>query len=484
MHELAAEVDDRRVEGIDVEGRVPVEPQRHPVGMDRANVLALPGRFVEPTEESPLGHAVPVTGIAEIGEGGESVPAAHAGPVIIANATRVPQGAGAKPRAIILQAAVHVERRVHVDVDVIELRQRQVLDEAPRGAPVVGDPDTAIVAHNQKAAVVRVYPQFVHVAMDLRAGHHGAERAALILTDRNTAVQTVETVLVGRIEPNVGVVERPRGHARFVADGVPCSSAIVGAKQRTLGRFHERIDDVRVVGCDGESHATELALGHPVVVGKSSPVLAAVIGHVEAAPFATRLEEPRPAPVFPHGGKQFARIRRIHDEVGGPGARVHEQHSLPVSAAVGRLEHAPLLPIAPGGAQGGDVCHVRIGRVEYDAMDALRFLQAEVHPRVTAVHGLVDAPPHAGAVARIPLARAHPHQIGVGLIDGDGPDRRRCLVVEDRAPGEPPVDGFPHPAGCRSHVDGVGIGDHRVDGGDPSTHAGRANVTRLHGGQL
>ena len=55
--------------------------------------------------------------------------------------------------ALVLEPAHDVERRRQVHVDVVELAERQVLDEAPGVAAIAREVDPAVVAVDQELAV-------------------------------------------------------------------------------------------------------------------------------------------------------------------------------------------------------------------------------------------------------------------------------------------------------------------------------------------
>jgi hypothetical protein len=116
-------------------------------------------------------------------------------------------------------------------------------------------------------------------------------------------------------------------------------------------------------------------------------------------------------------------------------------------------------------------------------MDALGLLQSQVGPGAAAVQGAVDAVPHRGAVPGVPLAGADPDDVRGGLVDGHGADGGHRLIVEDRLPGEAAVDRLPDASGGGAHVDDFRVGGHRVHGGHPAAHAGRADGAGLHARQ-
>ena len=119
--------------------------------------------------------------------------------------------------------------QVVINVDMIELREWQILDESPGLTPVERERDPAIVSQDQSTTVRGVNPQFVDVPVNEGARHDGTERSTLVLADGDPAVQGVDAVLVGGIDADVGVVEGPRRHAALVADRAPRRPAVIGA---------------------------------------------------------------------------------------------------------------------------------------------------------------------------------------------------------------------------------------------------------------
>ena len=122
--------------------------------------------------------------------------------------------------------------------------------------------------------------------------------------------------------------------------------------------------------------------------------------------------------------------------------------------------------------------------MEDDAGDVLGLLRAPGGVQVlAAVERAVDAVADRDAVARVPLARAHPDDVRIGLVDGDGADRGDRLVVEDRRPGEAAVDRLPDAAGGAAGVQDVGIGLDDVDRRHAAAHGGGADRARLEAGE-
>src|SRR5262249_31639420 len=149
------------------------------------------------------------------------------------------------------------------------------------------------------------------------------------------------------------------------------------------------------------------------------------------------------------GGDQDVRVARVYHHVGDAGVLADRQDVLPGLAAVGGLEQAAVAARPPERPLGGDVDDVRVARVEDDAGDVLRLLEAEVLPGLAAVVGAINAVAVADAALAVVLAGADPDDVGVLRVEDDAADRVRALVVEDRRPGGAGVGGLPDAAGGR-----------------------------------
>ena len=127
-----------------------------------------------------------------------------------------------------------------------------------------------------------------------------------------------------------------------------------------------------------------------------------------------------------------------------------------------------------------------VGWIE-DARDAAGLAQSHVLPGLAGVGRLVDAVAHHVAVANDPrLAGADPDDVGIGIGDGNGADRRDGLIVEDRHERLAAVGGLPHAAGRGAEIVGVGIAGHARDGRDSAGRRGPhvAELQRLRRARL
>ena len=113
------------------------------------------------------------------------------------------------------------------------------------------------------------------------------------------------------------------------------------------------------------------------------------------------------------------------------------------------------------------------------AADVVRVAEAEVQPRLAAVERLVHAVAPRGGLAVVGLARAHVDDRGVGGRDGDVPDRRDVLVVEDGLEGHAVVDRLPEAPRGRRHVEGRRPSLHHREVVDAAAHDGGADAPEL-----
>src|SRR5712692_5227838 len=93
----------------------------------------------------------------------------------------------------------------------------------------------------------------------------------------------------------------------------------------------------------------------------------------------------------------------------------------------------------------GDINHIRVLRIDYDASDTLGVLKPHQLPGVASIRGFVYTGSDRRAVTGPRLAGADPHRVRVRLIDGDRADRLSVLV-EDRLEGRARVERLPHSA--------------------------------------
>src|SRR5439155_22396433 len=116
---------------------------------------------------------------------------------------------------------------------------------------------------------------------------------------------------------------------------------------------------------------------------------------------------------LPHAGKEDPRIARVDRDVGAARVLVDEQRALPRPAAVGRPVHAALELRPVRVAEGAGEHDVGIARIDHDASDASRRLEAGARPGLARIRGFVDAVADRDVAADERLARAGPYDIWI-----------------------------------------------------------------------
>ena len=286
---------------------------------------------------------------------------------------------------------------------------------------------------------------------------------------------------------------------RLRAAATPSAAATSAAAPAAALRLEIRLDvrhqDLRIRLGDREADAAD----HRRQTDRQLlPRLAAVDGLVDAAVLAAvddllRIghalrvaaadEAPRVADAIPERHVQDFRIRRIHHEAvraGHLAVRQPVRELVPRLAAVDRLEHAAAADRRPDVAEGRDVRDVLVGRMQANAADVVRVLQADVLEVIAAVGRLVDAVTPRGRVALVAFAGADPDQVLVLLEDLDVADRRGAVGVEDRLPRRAAVLGLQHAAGRRADDDVGPVVFERIDGRDAADQIRVAEIAPGH----
>ena len=152
---------------------------------------------------------------------------------------------------------------------------------------------------------------------------------------------------------------------------------------------------------------------------------------------------------------------------------------LPRLAAVVGAEDAALLVRAPQVTHRRNVHDVRVARMDEDAPDVLRGVEAHVAPGVPGVGGLVDAVAPAGRLPVLRLPGADPDQVWVGLVEGDVADGAGRLVVEERRPRGAVVLGLPDASGPGRDVEDLRLRLDDGEVGDAPAHERGADLAVL-----
>ena len=156
--------------------------------------------------------------------------------------------------------------------------------------------------------------------------------------------------------------------------------------------------------------------------------------------------------------------RRARVDRAGPMTRsvapvnaIDVEHFRPRPSRVGSLEDAALGAFAPEIADRGDERDIRIGRMEHDAANRARVVQAEIGPRFTGVGRPIHTAAPRRALPVVVLAGPCPDDPRVALEDRQRAERVVGLPAEDVLPGDALVGGLPDAAAGRAQIEDGGI---------------------------
>ena len=408
----------------------------------------------------------------------------------------------AAPAAIVLDRSVGPRRRARVERHVVELHASRRARVVPGLARIVRKIEAAVVRAVKRRRLRGIDPEAVVVAV--RAAERG-KRLAGVARDVEADAEGVDGVLVDGIDANLA--EHPAVGGRVFAhvlvggaDFPPRLAAVVAAIdfRSPDPRFHDRaavrvalaflrgpagfvaVDEgvehfrVRGGGVEADPAAHRCRRQAAVRVG---PAAAAVCRFPDAALARARLDA-RVAPLAPHAlprcRVQRVRVRWIHHQIDGAGARALVEHLRPRPPAVGRLEDAAHLVLGPGVSGRRDVDDVRVGRVDQDAGDRVRVGEAGVAEGAAAVARLEQADPGHGRAKQVRLTRAYIQDGGIGLRHRDVADARARLMLEDGSPRGAAIVRLPDAARRERSVDA----SHRSDVCDRDVGGAAGDVRR------
>ena len=377
----------------------------------------------------------------------------------------VVDAAGHGQAGVVLLRAVDVVRIPGVGGEVIELGGRLVEDRRPGGAAVDGDVGAAVVALDHAAGIRGVDPEVVVVAV--RGGDLGEGLAAVAALPELEVVD-VDRVGVPRVGGEVDVVPGAGDQVLLVGDFLPVVAVVVGAVEAALLGVLDQGPDAAGPGRRGGD--ADLAQGAGGQVGAAAdvlPGLAAVDAAPEAAAGAAAADLPEGAVGLPGGRIEEAGIGLVDGEVDGAGFVADGEDVPPGGAAVVALEDAALRVRPEGVAEGGHPDDVRVVGVDADLADLAGLAQAGVAPGAAGVGAAVDAVAVGDVGADGRLAGAGVDHVGVGRGDGQRSHRGGGEeAVGDGAPVRAAVGRLPDAAGHRAEVVGrrvvgdAGDGDH------------------------
>ena len=372
--------------------------------------------------------------------------------------------------------------------DGVELAERQVVEHAPVRGAVPARGHAPVAPQNQVVRVRRVDPEVVVIDVHL-GGAVAPEGAPAVVRHHQRAPEHVDAVHVGRVDAHVRVVHRARVGVRHLLPRVPAVERTEepaprrpSAPSEALARcprlgLDQRVHDVPVPAEDIHPDASLVAIGESL--GQFRPGVAPVQGAVEPAPRSAPVEAPPGAPPLVHPREDGVGVARVHRHVDGAGVLIDIEDPLPALAPVLRPEDPALLVGPPQIADRRDVHDIRIARMDEDAPDVLAPLEPHVPPGLPAVDRLVDAVPPARRLPVLRLPGADPDQVRIRLVERDGSDGARRLIVEERRPGSAVVLGLPDPSRARAYIEDLRLRLHHRDVRDAPTHERRPELAIL-----
>ena len=473
-HDVAAEVRHARVLSRERDGRVPVEAvlvadhrvaHRADAIRIRIDGLLRTAARVGDIQHAALRIAEHEPRLVHHRHAEEPIAAGHGVPVDRTDPLPTQRVAGPAPGAVILQPAAHAVRHLHVVVDVVELGERKGVHHVPIPSAVATHLPSAVAAVIDVPWVHRVNPHrlmvTVHVAGDR------AEVQAAVLGEVEAARERKDPIRVLRVHADVGVVERAEADVPVGVHGAPRLARVVGTPQLSLVLgLADHVHDIRIARRHSDTDAVHrVARQAQVLVGAGEPLPRGSAVHrlPDSGVAGSRLKVPSPAAVRVHPRVDDVAVGWVGRDIGAGRLRIHVQDLLPVRPAVGGLVDAAVLIGAPLAPEDAGVDDVRVLRVDDEARDLVRLLEADVRPVIAAVDGLVHAVAHRRVVARIPFARADVDDVLVARRDGHGPNGASARLVEDRGEGVAAVRRLDDAAVCARHVVGERVARHADD---------------------
>ena len=197
--------------------------------------------------------------LCDVRHGKEPVATGHRVPVRLGDRAGEAD-ARAAPIAVVLQAAAHHVRALHVVVDVIELRERHRVHDFPRLRAVEAHLPAAIRTRENPFRVERVDPHGLMVTVHVVRNR--AEGAPAVLREVQRTRQRVHAIRILRVHPDVRVIEGTEIDVRITVHCAPRLAGVIRTPELafTLG-FGEHIHDVRIAWRHGQADAIDITLG-------------------------------------------------------------------------------------------------------------------------------------------------------------------------------------------------------------------------------
>ena len=448
----------------------------------RLDALRLSGARIVAHHTTVLRFSIRDVVIERIRHVVKAVATGHAIPIGVRRTEGVARAAGAAPRLVILQAAVHVVEWLRVvHRDRVELRADDVLHVVPRAAAIVGDVHAAVVTEHDVLAIFRVDPKRVCVAVHATAGGESDPGLAAVVRFLRIRIQAIHMLGVGRIAAHLAVIPR---RAIAGVHQLPRAAGVVAAIQAVGGRLRVHRGVYRAWAGAAHRKADAADLASRQTVGELGPRFGAVDGLPDGAFRTTGQKSILATFTLQRRGVKHIGVGGIHYEFRKSRLCGDRLGVRPGLAAIDRLEETAVATRRPERSHGGDVHDVGITRIDHDTPDVLRFRQHRSGPRLSAIGGLENAHAPGRAAHIVRFAAANPDHIPIARGSRHGTDRADTDRVGNGSPRDTAVGGLPDATGGDRDVHGHAESsaaecarrfDHG-DVGDAPAHGGGADA--------
>src|SRR6516165_10628300 len=188
------------------------------------------------------------------------------------------------------------------------------------------------------------------------------------------------------------------------------------------------------------------------------PALATVGGTEEAASRPTARDVPEIPARLPEGGKQDARIARIHRQIDRTGIGVAIEHLAPGLAAVARTEDPAFLACTEHIAEYRDIDEIGVVGMDLDAANESGFTEAQMAPGAAGISRFVNAVAPGHVEPDLGLPGAGINHVRVRASDGERTDRSGAeKAVAHAAPIDPAIDRLPHAPGAGTEIEHAAV---------------------------
>ena len=185
-------------------------------------------------------------------------------------------------------------------------------------------------------------------------------------------------------------------------------------------------------------------------------------------------------PSLVRGGVDGVWIGGVEFDIRYPRVLVDLEYRSPGDTAVCGPVHAALATGGPQRPLGRYQHRIAVARIDENLADVLRCGEPHLLPGAASVEAPVYAAAPGHVAAADVLAGTDPDHVRVVRIDGDGADRVRRLVIEDRRPGDAGIGRLPQTARANRHVPGAAVFRMHLDVRDAAAHERGADAAQIH----